>query len=696
MKGRLPVLLVSVVFFLSFQPGEALSREQVLSRVLNEALENWHYAGEKINDSHSQRAFRLFVRNLDFSKSFLLQSDIAQLRSFEARIDDELQAGTTALAQLGHRLLQERVQQVKGFYRQLLEPRGRISAHGSIELDARKREFCRDLDELREWWRKRLLYQVLLQYADLQRQDGKSQKRRAHAAELEEKARQAVLRSSERLLEQYARLKVSDAQSIYFNAAASAFDPHSQYLPPREKEDFDIDMSGQLEGIGALLGEVDGYVKVLEIIPGSPSWLKGQPKVGDIILKVAQGADEPVDTVGMSVSDAARLVRGPKGSEVRLLLKKEDGRVLQVTMVRDVIQIKETYARSATLALPASPQRYGYVYLPKFYRDFNNGQNGRSAATDVRGELDKLKKLQVAGVILDLRNNGGGALDDAVRLAGLFLDQGPVVQVRNRHESPREIEDEDAGTVYGGPLVVLVNRLSASASEIVAAALQDYGRAVVIGAGQTFGKGTVQVMLDLDRLARENRRTAGDPLGALALTVQKYYRVSGVSTQFSGVTPDIQLPEATTYGRTGERNLDYSLANDSISPVPFTPWPAGVSGSRPRLQARSAARVAASPVFRFIREKLQPRNARHNDTRATLNLVEHLREQERLRRENDSWNDLQKRNRRLLVQPVNALPPASAEADRMNEWFGDLASDPYLDEALRVLSELVDSRASSH
>jgi carboxyl-terminal processing protease len=685
MNNRLLVILLSIVLFLSQQPAGKIDQERILSRVLSEVLESWHYSGDKLDDEHSQRAFKLFVRNLDFSKSFLLQSDLQRLKEYETRIDDQIRAGSADLPQAGYRLLQDRVNQVKGFYREILDSGIDISSSGgSIELDGSKREFCRNSDDLRDWWRKRFSYLMLLQYADLQRQAGG--KKDAPNAALKQKALQSVQHSSERLLEQMSRLKPDDVFAMYVNAVTMAFDPHSQYMPPRDKEDFDIDMSGKLEGIGALLGEDDGYVKVLEIIPGSPSWMKGQPKVGDLILKVAQGGEMAVDVVGMSVSDAARLVRGPKGTEVRLQLKKEDGRVVQLSLVRDVVRIQETYARSATLSVNSAPERFGYLYLPKFYHDFNESGGGRNAADDVRAELQKLNRLRVAGVILDLRNNGGGALDDAVRLSGLFIDKGPVVQVRDRQESARHIDDEESGTVFSGPLVVMVNRLSASASEIVAGALQDYGRAVIVGPGQTFGKGTVQVMLDLDRIARDAGKNV-PPIGALTLTVQKYYRVSGVSTQYGGVTPTIQLPEVTTYGRTGERYLDYSLTGDSIAGLSFPRWAAGNVDLK-RLQAESQARVRSSQIFRFIAARRDTLAARADNSRLSLDLAAYLREQKQLSKENDHWNTLLKENRHVKVQPVGAIPPASAEADRLREWYDDLSSDPYLEEALRVLASM--------
>jgi carboxyl-terminal processing protease len=474
-------------------------------------------------------------------------------------------------------------------------------------------------------------------------------------------------------------------QSLFFNSLTAIFDPHSQYFPPRDKEEFDIEMSGALEGIGALLGEDDGFIKVFEVIAGSPAWIQGILKAEDVILKVGQGDEEPVDIVGMSVSDAARLVRGKKGSLVRLTVRKPDGRIIQVALVRNVVELQETYARSAFLSSDPLKLTFGYIYLPKFYHDFNRA-GGRNAADDVDKEIRKLAARGVAGMILDLRGNGGGALDDAVKLSGLFLEKGPVVQVKDRHSAPQVYEDRDNDISYEGPLVILVNSFSASASEIVAAALQDYRRAVVVG-DQTFGKGTVQVMLDLDRFLAPDMSHLR-PLGALTLTVQKYYRITGGSTQYKGVVPDIALPDLYAYLGLGEKSQKNSLPWDTVPSLSFSTWgaaPHDLAG----IQKKSQQRLAANPRFRLVAENVARLKKQRQDTLATLNLKQFQAEQETLFQEAEKFNQQQAAYPYLRATPSDGNgAPAPPQDEKRKEWLDGLRKDPVIEEALRILDDL--------
>ncbi|MCX6556514.1 MAG: S41 family peptidase [Candidatus Aminicenantes bacterium] len=492
MKNRF-LLFVVLAAFLATAAGAAAAqtREKVLSQMIGNGLANWHYSGKKIDDEFSLKSFAQYTKFLDYGKSFLIQADLNALRVFDRKIDDEILEGDFSLPQLGKQLLRQRVLQVRGFCQDILKKPFDFSLDEQIELDAEKRAYASTLDELKGWWFLRLKYLTLTQYLNLLKTDGENKsadKKRSDnfSPELEARARKAVDKSVQRLFDRLLQDRSEDMQSLYFNALLSVFDPHSLYYPPRAKEDFDIDMSGTLEGIGALLGEADGYIKVFDIIPGSPAWIQGLLKVEDIILKVGQGDDEPVDIVGMNVSDAARLVRGKKGSLVRLTVKKTDGRIMQIALIRNVVEIQETYARSAVLFNEKLKKSFGYIYLPKFYHDFNRA-NGRQSSEDVKNELTKLVAQKVDGVILDLRGNGGGALDDAEKMSGLFIEKGPLVQLKDRSSPPQVHEDTDTRVSYEGPLVVLVNALSASASEIVAAALQDYRRAIIVGGEHTFG-----------------------------------------------------------------------------------------------------------------------------------------------------------------------------------------------------------------
>ena len=708
MKGKLfLILLLSLLLSGALQPGAPLpEREEVLSKMIANWLANWHYSGQKIDDEFSAKSLAQYTKYLDNGKNFLIRADLEALKPYTHKIDDGLLAGDFTVPRLGRELLRQRVRQVQVFAREILSKPFDFSQDESIELNADKRETSRDLDQLRSWWGKWLKYLTLTQYINLQKtalkvpaegalkttEDGTNGKQEADAApvvpvfspELEAKARQAVGKSVERLFSRLLKERSEEMQSLFFNSLTSIFDPHSQYFPPRAKEDFDIEMSGTLEGIGALLGEDDGFIKIFDVITGSPAWIQGILKVEDVILKVGQGDEEPVDIVGMSVSDAARLVRGKKGSLVRLTVRKPDSRILQVALVRNVVEIQETYARSAILANDQLKRSFGYIYLPKFYHDFNRA-DGRNAADDVQKEIRKLAARGVDGIILDLRGNGGGALDDAVKMSGLFIEKGPVVQVKDRHSAPQVYEDRDGEISWDGPLVVLVNSFSASASEIVAAALQDYRRAVIVG-DQTFGKGTVQVMLDLDRFLASDMGYL-KPLGALTLTVQKYYRINGGSTQYQGVVPDILLPDLYAYLELGEKSQKHSLPWDTVAPLSFSTWRKASPGLA-EIQKRSQQRLADNPRLRIVAENVQRLKKQRQKTMATLNLEKFMAEQESLNRQAESYKSGQVAYPHLRALTSEEPAAATVDDEKRGEWLKGLREDPVIEEATRILADL--------
>ncbi len=697
MKTKLSlVLLLALALSGALRPNApAPERERVLSKMIANWLANWHYSGAKIDDEFSAKGFAQYTKFLDNGRNFLIRSDLEALRAHADKIDDALLAGDFALVRQGRQLLAQRVGQAREYAREILASPFDFTVDERIELDPEKREVSRDVDQLRAWWRKWLKYLTLTQYLNLQRAAQKAPAAGASAGngappppapfspELEAKARQAVAKSVERLFERLLRERSEEMQALFFNSLTSVFDPHSRYFPPRDKEDFDIEMSGTLEGIGALLGEEDGYIKIFDVIPGSPAWIQGILKVEDVILKVGQGDEEPVDIVGMTVSDAARLVRGRKGSTVRLTVRKADGRILQVTLVRNVVELQETYARSALLANDRLQRTFGYVYLPKFYHDFNRA-NGRNAADDVARELRRLAGRGVEGIILDLRGNGGGALDDAVKMTGLFIDRGPVVQVKDRHSAPQVYEDRDGQISWDGPLVVLVNSLSASAAEIVAAALQDYRRAVVVG-DQTFGKGSVQVMLDLDRFLAPDLGQL-KPLGALTMTVQKYYRVTGGSTQYQGVIPDIQLPDVYAYLEAGEKKQPHSLPWDTVASLSFPTWKEPPLGLE-EVRKRSRQRAADNPRLLQVARNVARLKGQRQKTEATLHLEKFLAEQEALFREAESFRREQAAFEHLRAEPGDG-GGAAAPAEKRKEWLEELRRDPTIEEATRILGDL--------
>ncbi|PLX86137.1 MAG: tail-specific protease [Desulfuromonas sp.] len=502
------------------------------------------------------------------------------------------------------------------------------------------------------------------------------------------KAREKVRKSFEDFFSRLQKDEGKDHVDRYFDAVARAFDPHTNYLPPRQKEDFDISMRGSLEGIGATLREEDGYIKVVSIIPGSAASRQGQLHAEDIIVMVAQGQEEPVDITDTRLRDAVSLIRGKKGTEVRLTVKHPDGTRAVIAIVRDVVQIEETFAKGLTIEDEETGERVGYIKIPTFYRDFSgtqNGGTGRNVTDDVQAELKKMMGEGIEGLILDLRNNGGGALTDAVSITGLFIKSGPVVQVKQSDGKIKVLKDRDPTIVYDGPLVVLVNKFSASASEILAGALQDYGRAVVIGGEHTHGKGTVQSMIDLNRSVPFPNMVKYKPLGAMKVTIQKFYRVSGESTQYRGIVPDIVLPDTMQHVKSGEKFLDFSLPWDTVDPTEYTPWqlPAQALSA---VKARSIERVKESEDFVTIAKEAEEAKARREKTLQPLQFEEVKKEREEVKAKRAKKNPGmhghgadegdEKKNAEL------------SEQEKRDQWLADIQEDPYAQEAISVLDDL--------
>ncbi|MGI6656388.1 MAG: carboxy terminal-processing peptidase [Desulfobulbus sp.] len=641
---RLPVWAAVLLFFLLLTPTGALAkkavsqpfdkeRNQMIALILSQQLPAQHFSHQPLDDALSRKAFTLYLKQLDPRKRFLLQSDIDQLNAFATHVDDELSQGRVLLPDAGMQILNERIRQVDAMIDSILQGRIDPGKEEYLEIKPDKLAFAADMQALRERWRLMLKMQVLETYFDSLEEKGKKGAEKnlkeplarkdidpkRHPAELKgaiDKVRERTHRALNRLLQQSRQ----DHYDRYFDAVARAFDPHSNYMAPSSKEDFDIQMSGSLEGIGAMLREDDGRIKVIRIIPGSAAEKQGQLQVGDTILAVGERRGEPVEISEMRIREAVDYIRGPKGSEVRLTVQKPDGTRLVIPIIRDVVRIEETYAKSTVV--PVDSGMIGYLRIPSFYRDFSAqsaGEEVRNVTDDTVAELKKLRQQKIRGLILDLRNNGGGALADAVQISGLFLPGGPVVQVKDAQNTLRILEDDDPSVLYDGPLIVLVNQFSASASEILAAALQDYGRGFVIGGDHTHGKGTVQAMMDLNSNLPLWHLQRHDDLGALKLTIQKFYRINGGSTQYKGVEPDLVVPSVFNYLESGEKYMDYSLPWDQVQAVRYSPW----KGYRiPVDQAQRAGHrwVESSSAFQKIARETEKAKIRSEQTNITVSL----------------------------------------------------------------------------
>lgn len=677
------LLTASFIFYRSNSTPEG--KNEILLKVLMQGLSQGHFQPEKVDDNFSKKAFKLYLERLDYNKKFLLASDVEKLRQYETLIDDQLRAGTFEFFDISADLIEQRVKESEAYYKEILAKPFDFTKDESIELDGDKLTFAKDKNELKEAWRKQLKYQTLVRLADMQKaqKEAKGEKKENKSlAQMEEEARTKVKELYDDLYKRMARISRDDRRSTYINAVANVYDPHTGYFPPKAKSDFDIEFTGRLEGIGASLQEKDGQIKVAEIVPGSPSYLQGDLKPGDAIQKVAQGDKDPVIVEGMRLDDAIQLIRGKKGTEVRLTVKKPDGSTKVIPIIRDVIVFEETYAQSAMID---GDKKIGYIKLPGFYADFE-GNGGPNSADDVKREVEKLKAAGMQGLVLDLRNNGGGSLGDAVKMAGLFIEQGPIVQVKTAGGRAIVLDDRDPQVQYAGPLVILVNANSASASEILAAAMQDYKRAVIVGS-PTYGKGTVQQFFELDE-ALPSQFDAYKPFGALKLTTQKFYRVNGGTTQLRGVTPDIILPDAYTYLEFGEKEQDFPLPFDEIKPAKYTPW-SNTKLNIGQIKSNSQARISTNKSFNLIKEGAQRLKRQADNTVRSLSLQKYLEEEKRAEEEAKRYEEAQKEVPVLSVsrlpEDLKALGTDTAKVARNNEFLKSLRQDIYLEEAVDVI-----------
>lgn len=665
-------------------------KNEIVLRVVMQGLNSAHFQPEKLDDAFSKKVYDLSLKRLDYNKKFLLQPDVDKLKKYEARIDDQVKAGSYEFLDASTRVFNERVKESQELYKEILDKPFNFEADEYLELDPDKLQFPKDRAAHREALRKYLKYQTMIQMAELIEMQEKAQEKKDNKEapksmkELEAEARKKVVKTGEEMFRRISQLDREDSVAAFINAIANAYDPHTEFYPPKDKASFDIAMTGRLEGIGATLSERDGQIKVAEIVPGSASYRQGELKAGDVIMKVAQGKEEPVSVEGMRLDNAVQLVRGKKGTEVRLTVKKPDGAIKIISIIRDVVIIEETYAQSALIN---ADKPVGYIKLPGFYADFDN-KGGRNSGEDVRREIEKLKKQNIQGLILDLRNNGGGSLQEAVTMAGLFIQRGPVVQVQTSGSSPTILEDRDSQVQFDGPLVVLVNQFSASASEILAAAVQDYKRGVIVGSAATFGKGTVQQVFNLDNVL-PSEFNAIKPVGSLKLTTQKFYRVNGGTTQLRGVTPDILLPDMYTYLEQGEKDMEYALPWDEIKPVRISPW--DNQPNLAKLKSNATSRVSNNASFKMITELAQKMKKQSDMTNRSLKLETFLAESRKSKADAKKYDDLQKSSSMLDIASLKVdLDKLGADTTKQNiaaTFVKNLKKDIYLHEATNIIKD---------
>jgi carboxyl-terminal processing protease len=692
--------------------AKADPREPRLGAAIKQLLESAHVRPHKIDDAIAQKAFAMYVEHIDPSKMILLKSQVDALARDATKLDDQLRGGDFRLARTGSALVARERQKVATLVAELLVAPLDLTVDEVLETDPKKLEYAADEQERRERWRKNLKRE-LLERVDRMEETAKAAEKLAQSdagvvdagailelppktlEEREKKARTELAGSYAGRFSRLAKPDPLEAAELFVNAFASVFDPHTLYLAPADQEEFNIQISGSLEGIGAVLSEDEHYIAVRELVAGGAAWREGQLEAGDLIMAVKQTGAAPVDVADMRINDVVRMIRGPKGTVVTLTVKKSDKRIVPIPITRDVVVVEDAYARGAILNLGPKQPAVGYIQLPSFYGNTRStrGQTPeREATDDVRALLSHFAKIKTPGVIIDLRGNGGGLLNHATEITGLLIDKGPVVAARNAEGELQVLDDEESGAVFAGHVVVLVDRFSASASEILAGALQDYGRALIVGTGPTHGKGTVQAMVDLDRLSRGD----SEPLGVVKLTVQQFFLVDGESTQWRGVEPDVVLPDPAAHVESGERYLDNAIPWSKIEPLPAKPWPHH-DWTVSALVEKSRARQAAQPIFAKVTARSEYVLARRKDT-----IVPLKREAWRAQRDKDheALDKLEiksedgperfslKRVDYRPVAPAPVAPARAAKAPGQDPWQKALVRDPWVEEALHLLLDM--------
>lgn len=667
-------------------------KDKLLLDLITYVLEKGHYEPKDIDDDFSVSVFEDFIDVIDPTKRYFIASDIAEFEQYKFQIDDQIKNTDITFFNAVYDRLVQRMEDAKEIYKDVLEQPFDYNQDESISIEYDKELFAANKSELKERWRKQLKYATLGTYdskiSHMEKGADAVSDDHDHNAHSLEEAEMESRKSTEATLDEFfdfvGDLERKDWFVQYINTIVDEFDPHTFYFAPDDKEKFDMNMSGKFEGIGARLQKKPEGAKIVEIISGGPVWRDQSLEVGDEIIKVGQNGEEPINIVGMRLDDAIKLIKGAQGTVVDLTVRKVDGSLQEVSLTRDVVELEESYAKSANII--KGDQKFGIINLPKFYVDFED-YSERNAASDVAKEVERLKQEGAEGLILDLRDNGGGSLKTVVEMAGLFIKDGPIVQVRSSGKGKDVYDDKDERVQWDGPLVVLVNELSASASEILAAAMQDYKRAIVIGSKQTFGKGTVQNVIPLDNIVRSNEH--GD-LGAIKLTTQKFYRINGGSTQLEGVKSDVVVPDKYSYIDLGERDQSNPLKWDKITPADYKIWDGYIDYDQ--TIANSKRRMAANSQIKLIEENAKWLKGEQDETEISLNYETYKEEKVKDKEQSDYFKTLSDYDSKLTFKSLRyeeeLFTKDSVLREKRNRWHTNLAKDVYVEEAVNVLQDL--------
>ena len=702
-KKFIPVILVLTAssLFIAFQTQGRTDNDNPkskYSKVLRNVgllLEQGHYSPKKIDDQFSKQVLKKFTEDLDNDKNIFLQGDIDGFKKYEDKIDDEIKGSEINSFFAINEVYIKRLNETSEIINDILSKPFEFTKNETINLEKQNVTFPKTDADRKDAWRKGLKYAVLSKYVELQDDREKNKDKKDFVVksdtELEKEARASIKKRMDRLMATRKTHDTIDENfSTFVNAITGSMDPHTNYFPPVDKRSFDESMRGSFFGIGAVLKEDDGKIKIGTLVSGGPAWKQGELKVDDEIIKIGEGNNEPVDVTGYSTTDAVKLIRGAtKGSIVKLTIKRADGSIKVIALQRDEIKLDDTFARSAVIN---GPKKIGYIYLPEFYIDFNN-PDGAKCSEDVAREIKKLQAEGVEGIIMDLRGNGGGSLPEVVKMVGLFIEEGPVSVVKGRgEERPYQWKDRDKSVLYSGPLTVMVDEFSASASEIFAAAIQDYKRGIVIGSTSTYGKGTVQRTISLnpenDNPLFANKKT--EDLGSVKLTVQKFYRVNGGATQLKGVTPDIVLPDRYENLKLREKDNTDALPWDEIGKADYKPWTSTISNDA--IVNNAYQQINTNTTFSKIKNSIDLLD-KYSNKSASLSITGYREEQKQLKAAYKDLDSLYKLPKVMtvtnIVADTSAINATKEKSEKNAQWLKRVSNDIYIDETVKVMDNMI-------
>jgi len=690
--------LMTLMFCFNSPQNDDEKMQTIMVSVKN-TLSYLHYSPKPINDAYSQDVYEKYFESVDASKRYFLQSDMNEFKKHYTKLDDYLNQGNLVFYKLTIDRLYQRVDEIDKMTQDILSKPINLDENDELILEPKKRVNPVDAKQQREEWKKYIKYNILQEIETLNSKEEAQKKKKDSVVNnklpdtikyapttAEQKRIKATSEVKDLITDSFRRFKKRkkmDWFSVYMNAYTEVFDPHTNYFSPKNKEEFDMQFVGKVIGIGALIQEKKGYLYLGELTIGAPAWKSKQLTAGDKILKVkSKPNEEPVNVVGMLSDEAVRLIRGEKGTPVTLTVEKKDKTIKEVTMIREEVAIEDTFARSIVVN-SKNGKKYGFIYLPSFNVDFEDPK-GRNASDDIKAELIKLKKENVEGIILDLRSNGGGSLTEVGDIMGLFMNAGPYVQVKDSRGKIQVLSNKMNDPIWTGPLVVMQNELSASASEILAGAFQDYGRAAIIGSPSSFGKGTVQTFVELNRFLNTN-----DDFGALKLTIQKFYRVSGESTQRKGVEADLKMKDFFSYAEVGERFDQFALPWDKIETTSYKKLP-GLNV--PQLQAELDKQLLNNNNYKMLQESAEWKEALDKEETITLNQTKFNELMKTRKAQIDKFKGLDKFNNGLKftlhTDEAERIKKDEAFAKKTENWRKNLERDFYLEETVDVLSKI--------